>query len=252
MHRQATEGNESMPATKQTAPCRSLRIGLLMFALVALAGVAGQASPAAGATEPLREAVCGRRAGVPGAVPTRVSGAEVWLHGHRQEAVHPRGEGHVLGGPAALPQHPDQLQEVLPEGRRAVHRDLRRRHPRAERGVRPAGVGELHERGCLRRRLSLPGTRAYGRQERRDRAPASSFKSTAAKSSRRRAVPRMQQVTQAGEQARTRSDETRCRAGPCRDRGNPRPRSGRAPRRCRRSGRSSPGSSRAPVRPLPA
>jgi hypothetical protein len=52
MHRQATEGNESMPATKQTIPCRSLRTGLLMFALVALAGVAGQASPAAGATNP--------------------------------------------------------------------------------------------------------------------------------------------------------------------------------------------------------
>jgi len=52
MHRQATEGNESMPATKQTAPCRSLRIGLLMFALVALAGIVGQASPAAGAPNP--------------------------------------------------------------------------------------------------------------------------------------------------------------------------------------------------------
>ena len=52
MHRQATEGHESIPATKQTAPCRSLRIGLLMFALVALAGIVGQASPAAGAPNP--------------------------------------------------------------------------------------------------------------------------------------------------------------------------------------------------------
>ena len=50
MHRQATEGNESMPAN-QTAPRRSLRIGLLMFALGALAGIAGQAAPAAAANE---------------------------------------------------------------------------------------------------------------------------------------------------------------------------------------------------------
>jgi hypothetical protein len=52
MHRQATEGNESMPATKQPGPCRSLRIGLLTFVLIALAGVAGQASPAVAAPNP--------------------------------------------------------------------------------------------------------------------------------------------------------------------------------------------------------
>lgn len=50
MHRQVTQDNESMSATKPAAPCRSLRIGLLMFALIA--GAAGQAAPAAAATNP--------------------------------------------------------------------------------------------------------------------------------------------------------------------------------------------------------
>ena len=49
MHRQAPEGTERMPATNPIAPRRSLLVGLLAFAVVALAGIVGHATPAAAA-----------------------------------------------------------------------------------------------------------------------------------------------------------------------------------------------------------
>ena len=49
MHRAASERNETMPATNQNTPRRSLRIGLLAFAAVALASIVGQSSPASAA-----------------------------------------------------------------------------------------------------------------------------------------------------------------------------------------------------------
>ena len=51
MHRQETRNKASMPAATRTAARRSLKIGLLVFAMIGLAGVAGQASPAAAANQ---------------------------------------------------------------------------------------------------------------------------------------------------------------------------------------------------------
>ena len=45
MHRQSLRDNESNLATNQSARSRAVRIGLLVFALVALVGGSGQASP---------------------------------------------------------------------------------------------------------------------------------------------------------------------------------------------------------------